>query len=235
MPNNQKEFINILKNIKPSKHTHETFNDWLIMATASLYSWKKDTIVEKEYLNVVNQYNKDEFEKHAELLSITINALEEKQEDFLGNIFTEANLTNSKTGQFFTPYHISHLIAKIIIGNNELQKDRVCKVYDPCCGAGGMLIAGAMVMKEQGFNYQQNAFFIGTDIDARCARMAFIQLSLLGAPAIIICGNTLTNETFWKRETIGYHMAGMNYKLQFSEQTEIQLNSTKKHIQGELF
>jgi hypothetical protein len=76
-----------------------------------------------------------------------------------------------------------------------------------------MLVAGAMVMKKHGLNYQQDALFIGQDIDARCARMAFIQLSLLGVPVVIYCMNTLTMQSFWHRETIGYHIAGMEYRL----------------------
>jgi hypothetical protein len=43
--------------------------------------------------------------------------------------------------------------------------------------------------------------------------MAFIQLSLLEIPAIIVCGNTITMETYWQRETIGYHLADMDFRL----------------------
>jgi hypothetical protein len=64
--------------------------------------------------------------------------------------------------------------------------------------------------------------------------MTFIPLSLLGAPAIIICGNTLSKEVFWKRETIGYHIAGMNFRARNLEQ-EIQINPSNSNIQGELF
>jgi type I restriction-modification system DNA methylase subunit len=208
-----KDFIKILEHIKPSKHAYEVFSDWLILAAASLYSWKKDKAVENEYLEIAKQYTKEELDKHSELLLITINALERKEQDFLGEVFAFAELTNSRNGQFFTPYHISRLMADMAIGENGFPKRRVCRINDPTCGAGGMLVAGAMAMKERGFNYQQDTLFIGQDIDAGCARMAFIQLSLLGAPAIIYCMNTLTMKEFWHRETIGYHMAGMEYRL----------------------
>jgi type I restriction-modification system DNA methylase subunit len=209
-----KDFIKILDNLRPSKHAYEVFNDWLIMAAASLYApWKKDQAVEEEYMQIAKQYTGEELDKHGQLLAITVNALEETGQDFLGEVFTMAELANSRTGQFFTPYHISYMMAEMIIGENEFPKNRVCRINDPTCGAGGMLIAGAMVMKKRDFNYQQDALFIGQDIDARCARMAYIQLSLLGIPALIICGNTLTFETYWQRETIGYHMAGMEFRL----------------------
>ena len=207
------DFIKILEKIKPSKHSYEIFSDWLIMSAASLYSWKKDEAVEEEYMNIAKQYTKEELDQHGHLLAITVEALEKKEEDFLGEVFTTAGLTNERNGQFFTPYNVSLMMAKMIMGVNELPAGRVCKINDPTCGAGGMLIAGAMVMKERGFNYQNSALFVGQDIDPRCARMAFIQLSLLGVPAIIYCMNTLTMQEYWHRETIGYHMAGMEWRL----------------------
>jgi type I restriction-modification system DNA methylase subunit len=215
-----KEYIKILNNIKPSRHSYEVFNDWLVMAAASLYSWKKDKTIEEEYLKIAQNYTPEELSKHCELLAITVSALENTEQDFLGEVFTVAELTNSRNGQFFTPYHISHMMAEVAIEDKGLPENRVCKINDPCCGAGGMLIAGAMVMKNRGFNYQQNALFIGQDIDARCARMAFIQLSLLAVPAVIICGDTLAMTCYWQRETIGYHLSGMDFRLRAEKMLE---------------
>jgi len=228
------KFIKILENINQSKNTHEVFSDWLILAAASLCSWKRDKTVENEYIETAKRYSKEELYKHADLLKITAEALEEQESDFLGDIFISADLTNAKKAQFFTPFHVSHSMAEAIIRNNEPPKNKICKVCDPCCGSGGMLIAAAMVMKEHGFNYQKNALFFGTDIDARCARMTFIQLNLLGLPAVITCGNSLTKEVFWERETIGFYIAGMNWRLRESEH-EIYINTLNNNEQGELF
>lgn len=230
MNNYSQDFIKILEHLKTSKHPHEIFNDWLVMATATLYSWKKDQSVENEYMQVAKQYTKEELEKHSELLALTVYALEKTEQDFLGEIFMNIDLGNSRTGQFFTPYNISSMMAKMAMGENKHPKNRVCKINDCCCGAGGMLIAGAAAMKESGFNYQQNALFFGTDIDGRCARMAFIQLSLLGAPAIITCGNSLTMETYWQKETIGYYLAEMDMRLRVEE-----MFSTVENIAKEVF
>jgi len=234
---NGKDFIKLLETLKPSKHAYEVFSDWLIMAAATLYSWKKDENVEQEYLNIAKQYTKEEIEKHAHLLALTVNALEIKKQDFLGEIFTFAELSNERNGQYFTPYNISYMSAKMIMGESEFPKNRVCRINDPTCGAGGMLIAGAEVMEECKFNYQQNALFIGQDIDARCARMAYIQLTLIGAPAIIYCMNTLSMQTFWQRETIGYHMADMDFRLRaesiWEKIREIE-QGTQEEIQEEM-
>ena len=210
-----KDFIKVLDSIKPSKNRYEVFSDWLIMSAASLYApWKKCQKTENEYLEIANQYTKEEIDKHGDLLAITVNALEDEEQDFLGDVFTQTELTNSRTGQFFTPYHVSYMMAEITIGDPMPPlKGKLLRINEPCCGAGGMMIASIAVLKKRGFNYQQDAYFIGQDIDARCARMAYIQLSLLAAPAVIICGNTLTLEVYWERETIGFHMAGTKFRL----------------------
>ena len=216
-----KDFIDTLNKIKYSKNAYEIFSDWLIMAAASLYSWKRDQKTESEYSEIAKQYTKEELDKHSQLLEITVNALENEGQDFLGEIFSELNLTSARTGQFFTPYHISLMMAKMVIGDNLLPDKKLLRIDEPCCGSGGMLIASIEVLKKRGFNYQQDAYFIANDIDARCARMTYIQLSLLAAPAVIWCGNTLTLETYWKRETIGYHMAGIDFRLRAEAMLEI--------------
>jgi len=225
-----KNFINILEHIKPSKHAYEVFSDWLVLSAAVLYIWKGDENINKEYSETAKDYPEDELLKMGELLDITVNALEEKEQDFLGEIFIDARLSNAKTGQFFTPYHVSYMSALATMGECEFPKGRVCKINDPACGAGGMLIAGLQVMKEKNFNYQQNAFFIAQDIDARCARMSYIQLSLLGAPAVVYCMNTLTGQEYWHRETIGYHLSGMEYRLR----TEQLIDNVKSFNQEEI-
>jgi type I restriction-modification system DNA methylase subunit len=246
-------FLKAIDNIRYSKNRYELFNDWLIMAAASLYAWKNDKTVEEEYLFTAKQYKLEEIQQFSKLLEITIDALEEKEQDFLGEVFTFGELSNSKTGQFFTPYNISYMMADILIGDTNCPGNRVLRVSDPCCGASGMLVASAAIMKQRGVNYQQDVLFQGVDIDPRCARMAYIQMSLLGAPAVITCGNSLTMETYWYRETIGYHIAGMDFRLRAEKmlnimaqlqtepqeekqaETVIELPPARELVQGELF
>ena len=59
-------------------------------------------------------------------------------------------------GEFFTPQEVGELLAKITL----VDKTEVNKVYDPCCGSGGLLLKFAKVLgKEnvkQGFYGQEN-------------------------------------------------------------------------------
>jgi type I restriction-modification system DNA methylase subunit len=269
-----KTFIAKLNGISCSRNPYQTFNDFLYMATGALYSWKKDEQAEKEYLGASKNYSPGELGKMAELLHILAEAFEnfyEREEycegkygDFLGHIFMDLNYKDKNNGQFFTPYRISCLMAEMAIGEKELPRNRVIRINDCCCGAGGMLIAAAMVLKKRGINYQRDAYFTGQDIDDRCARMAFIQLSLLGIPALIACGDTLKLQTCWQRETIGCHMSDIDSRLRDEamleklkgletavpvpdvteaepampgpeERTVINLPPLREYVQGELF
>ncbi|HFD0718464.1 TPA: N-6 DNA methylase, partial [Salmonella enterica subsp. enterica serovar Saintpaul] len=65
-------------------------------------------------------------------------------------------------------------------------------VSDPACGAGGMIVAMAEAMLEAGFNPQKQMMVYCVDIDPVAAMMCYIQLSLMGIPAIVATGNSLT-------------------------------------------
>ncbi len=123
--------------------------------------------------------------------------------DYLGEIFMKTKQGNSKKGQFFTPYNVSKMCAKMIITDptEKQTKDEIITINDPCCGSGGMLIASLDVLKnDYNVNYTRNCFIDCGDIDARCVHMAYLQLSLAGVPAIIKHQDALSRKLWdvWK-------------------------------------
>ncbi len=121
--------------------------------------------------------------------------------DILGEIFNNLNMGNAKTGQFFTPTHISKAIGKINnIDEKEIQEKGFMSLHEPSCGSGGMILAIANELKLKGFDTYRNLFVQCWDIDRNCALMAFVQLSFYDIPAQVIWGNTLLlkpNEIFY--------------------------------------
>ena len=200
MKSYKNDFMKCLQSVEYGRNNYDVFQDFLTLASLSFHNViAKDEKVEKEYLDIIGRYkNKKQF---AELLVITTLALEEKPHDFLGDIFMSAGFGNVRGGQFFTPYHLSKMMSDITIGDNfkeQIEKDGYVTLSEPCCGAGGMIIAASEVMKEKGFNPQTQMRFTGIDIDLKCCQMAYIQTSLLGLRGQIYHGNTISME-MWKK------------------------------------
>jgi type I restriction-modification system DNA methylase subunit len=196
----KKEFMKCLESIEYGRNNYDVFQDFLTLATLSFHNViARDKNIEKEYLDVSGRYKNNK--KFAELLAITTLALEEKHQDFLGEIFMSAGFGNIRGGQFFTPYHLSKMMSKITISDNfkeQIEKDGYVTLSESCCGAGGMIIAASDVMIQKGFNPQTQMKFIGIDIDLKCCQMAYIQTSLLGLRGEVLHGNTISLE-IWKR------------------------------------
>lgn len=155
---------------------------------------------EKRYLKIINKYSKEEQKLFPELAAHTVMALEENPEqDFLGGIFMELRLGDGKNGQFFTPYHVCDLMAKIAVNDisKEIDEKGYVTIHDPCCGAGATLIAGVHEVRRQlekiNLNYQNHVLVVAQDIDEVVALMCYIHLSLLGVAAYIKVGDVFTN------------------------------------------
>jgi len=189
----QKEFIGLIENLSGSYSPHQIFSDFCTMAAISLYQpFVKDEDLEKEYLSIIKQYNKKDADVFPKLFCCVIEGLEAKFGDFLGECYMSLGISNKHQGQFFTPYTISKFMAMIL---DVPDKEKI-GVSDPACGAGGMIIAYAEMMKEQEINYQVKLEAQAVDIDKMCFHMTYIQLSLLGISAEVIWGNSLTLDAY---------------------------------------
>lgn len=149
---------------------------------------------EKEYSQCIERLGGVEIP--ARLLSVVTLALEaDPNQDFLGRIYMNLDLGSHWHGQFFTPYDVCVMMARITIeaGIEQMRNRPYISISDPACGAGATLIAGINELRRRGINYQTEAVFMAQDIDEVAALMCYVQMSLLGAPGYVCVGNTLTN------------------------------------------
>ncbi len=158
---------------------------------------------EKKYLQIINSYQPQERELIAEIFGKIFALLSSVAYDdgafydYLGELFMQCSQGEKKAGQFFTPYHVSKLMAKMTITDDKVKRDEILTLYEPCCGSAGMVLASMDILKnDYGVNYARDCFVVCEDVDLRCVHMAFLQLSLAGVPAIIKHQNTLSRE-FW--------------------------------------
>lgn len=216
-----KEFMSKLQKLAYSKRISDVFRDFLTLSTCALAQpiYRSDEL-EQTYLETVNRYTKEQAEEFSQLLAFLIEALTEKHQDFLGQVYMQLNLGSTAKGQFFTPYHISQFMAEINFAEteNKLKEQEFITLSDPCCGSAGMIIAFTETMKNKGYNYQNQLFVEVIDIDEMCFMMAYIQLSLYGVPARVMLGDSLA----WKFSKVIYTpmylINGFEWKLKRLEE-----------------
>lgn len=234
-----KEFISKLHNLDKARRVNEVFEDFLILCTCSLAQpFYRSSEIEQRYLNTVKHYTKEQAEEFSKLLAFLVMALEEKHQDFLGQVYMQLNLGNVATGQFFTPYHVSKMMSEICFVDIEkqLEEKDFITLAEPCCGSGGMIIAYAETLKEQGYNYQHQLFVEAIDIDEICFMMTYIQLSLLGVVAKVIHGDSLTLDFHKVLYTPFYFVNGFERKLKrIKNETETEIIQKIEPMQLNLF
>ena len=189
-----KEFISKLHSLDTGQRGYDIFNDFLTLSTCSLAQpFYRNEDIELRYKYTISKYTKEQAEEFPKLLAFLVSAFEEEYQDFLGEVFMQLNLGNTRNGQFFTPYRVSKMMSSIT--GDHVKKytgSDIMTLCEPCCGSGGMIIAFAEALMEQDINYQHCLYVEATDIDEMCYKMTYIQLSLLGIPAKVIWGDSLS-------------------------------------------
>lgn len=244
----KKEFVKTVMNMSGKYSTSQVFRDFVTIAALSLqnasgsFIQKEADFEERE--NTVKTtlalYTQEEQEKLARLLYLVTMALEDKFGDFLGECFGLLEVNNKNVGQFFTPYCVSKLCARCIFDKAEAERTIKEKGYigmtEPACGSGGMIMAYMDVLKTNGINYQKDCLVMANDIDQRCSYMTYIQLSLIGVPAIVTVGDTLTLKTSETLTTLFYLMYAfkfLNWKTR-RQSAELPLQTKPEEPQGQL-
>ena len=177
------------------------------LAISNLVDFTKYDKREKRYLEIIKTYQPSEQKLIADIFS-NIFALcssvtydDGVFDDYLGELFMRCSQGNSKAGQYFTPYHVSKLMAKMSFTETDIQQNEVITINDCCAGGGGLLLAALDVLKnDYGVNYAYNCYMDAGDVDSRCVHMTYLALSLAGVPAIVKNQDTLTRELWsvWK-------------------------------------
>lgn len=217
------EHINNMKNLFNELSTgryllRDVFFDFLkVSAIALRNSTDHNEVLEQEYLDTMAKYSKKEAQIFPKLYAELVYALEKEGfDDVLGRVFMELDLGSACRGQFFTPFTVCVASSEILLSNiDEMLKDKnFITLMEPASGAGGMVIAAAQAMYKKNYNPQQQMLCYCTDVDINAVYMTYIQLSILGIPAVVTHGNSLTMQEWGRWETPFYQLFGWRYKEQ---------------------
>lgn len=208
----KKEIIKIITDMSGKQSGYEIFTDWIRCMALSISNavtpvhgkiWKDR---EKYFEDTISKYTEQEQEKFAQLTGCLVLALEEGPDDVLGSVYMDAGLGSKITGQFFTPFHLSILTARLSLGNAIRSfNGNMLPIHEPSCGGGAMIIAMAKVLHDEGINYQKVMDVVAQDLDWKGVYMCYVQLSLLGIKAICVQGDTL-QEPYDSKKTDRSHI-----------------------------
>lgn len=187
---------------KSGTHLRDVLDDFLFMASTAFRqavhvfkTGSPDMEMEQSLQVLKSRYKRpNDFGK---ALACMVKGFEIEANDFLGNFYGAIDAHNEKTGQFFTPCSLSETIARMTLTREHYEatiaQGKRFSISEPAVGAGGMIIQVAKLMRE--WDAHPTTWYVDcTDVDIRCVRMAYIQFTLLGIPAYIRHGNSLTLE-----------------------------------------
>ncbi len=215
-----KEFIKLVRENSHGHSPWQVFTDFCelgALAIANRMEVNSEAFAarEKRYEEITRTYKEVETVRFGQMLGAVSLALEDEYQDFLGKVFHELELANHFKGQFFTPYHLCKVIAGLQLQDAAaiIEEQGFIVVAEPACGAGAMIIAAAEALREQGINFQETLYVEGIDVDKTAVNMAYIQWSLLGVPARVVHGNSLSMEMWSETYTPFYWMGTMPWKV----------------------
>ena len=195
----EKEFVGIVNDLSYTRQKWQVWEDLITAISCTISNvldreperWEK-----REQLYRDSIHRLGDADKAARAYAIIVEALENNpDQDFLGSLYMRLELGSHWHGQFFTPYSLCHLMAKVQMPDPkaEVEKRGWISICDPAIGGGAMMIAAVTQLRTAGVNYHDHVLFVGQDVDSIAGRMAYIQLSLLGCPGYIVIANTLSN------------------------------------------
>lgn len=197
MNEHKKNIIKTIELISGKYAPYNIFSDWIQLCALAIQNnvcmihdkcWNDR---EQLYLDTARKYTNEELECFAKMFVWLGDALTEELSDVLGEIYMECGMGSKYTGQFFTPFHLSELCARLAINPDDLLKQEKLSINEPSCGGGGMIIAACKVLREAGFDYQRKLNVVAQDLDWKGVYMTYLQLSLIGCRAIVVQGDTL--------------------------------------------
>ena len=191
----KKIIADMIVKISGHKSPYQVFYDWcacMAMAFQNSCDIFKSSNIYKQreelYQTTIKQYTREEQEKLFEMTARLFLAFEDEIFDYLGGIYMESGCGNKYVGQFFTPFHLSELCAKL--GVDGTDKDY--HMNEPSCGGGAMILATAKALKDIGINYQRKLKVVAQDLDWLGVYMTYVQCFIIGIDAIVVQGDTLT-------------------------------------------
>lgn len=193
----KEEIIKSIEKMAGKYSPYNLFSDWVEMCAIAIQNgccmvhdrfWE---LREQSYLDIARKYNEKELEEFGKMFCYLGEALTENMSDALGEIYMRLEMGSKYAGQFFTPFHLSELTARLCVVREEIRQNKRILLNEPSCGGGGMVIAMCKALHEEGYDFQRKLDVVAQDLDWKGVYMTYLQLSLIGCRAVVVQGDTL--------------------------------------------
>lgn len=231
------QIIKLLEPMARSRQMHDVFTDFVAMAARAVSNrfdrghFKQR---EAEYLQISKRYTREELTNFGHALGALHMGLgtagigvhtgdpgEINFRDLLGETYMALDLGNANVGQFFTPASVCRLMARLTIDRDAVERAVASKgfitLHEPAVGGGATVIHYAEVLRDAGFDHTGCMHAVAVDVSDAAVNMAYLQLSLLGIPAVVLHGNSLTMQFRATWYTPMHIISGWSKKLDARE------------------
>lgn len=200
-----RQFVKLFEKLRGRYDAFNVYSDFLAMSAISISNAvNPHEGREQEYQRIAKNYTDKEQTLFSEMFTCIVAEMEPaagevpRYYDVLGELFGGLQLHDSWKGQFFTPQCISDFMALVTVGDFEekISKRGYIKMNEPAIGGGSTVIGAVNAMFKKGYNPCKQLLVVGYDLDPRCVHMSYIQLSLMGVPAMIQQRNSLSGESY---------------------------------------
>jgi hypothetical protein len=235
MLNPEKEFTGAFNDFRNNHMPHRVFADFCELAALSIANfnsmdpeWSKR---EARYMEIIKAYSKPEQQLFPVMLACVVEGLAQAPCDFLGKMYMSLEISNKHAGQFFTPYELSKACAMMLVDPELFKQKEFVTISEPACGSAGMCIAMCEALALSGINYQKRVHITAEDIAPNCVHMAYIQLSLMHVPAVIIHRNTLSMQEYGPRWYTPAHQLDLwNVKLRRGPEQSVAVDLSEESL-----
>lgn len=140
------------------------------------------------------KYTKEQTKSFHEMFSTWVQIMAQQIErhgwyDAFGDLFMAltSQRGQQQKGQFFTPAHVTELMAKIAMGHDE-SLPAIPTVYDPTAGSGRILLAAKAD--------RPKSYLVGWDIDYTCCLMCVCNFLMNSCVGEVVCIDSLRMDNF---------------------------------------
>lgn len=160
------EFIKVFHEMSARYGRSELWYDYIDMhgiALANTCDLRCRDAREEQYNAIVQKYDEKTVQQFAVLTAITMAALlENPEQDFLGTVYHNLGLSKSQAGQFFTPYNVGQMMARINMPDSLVLDKyvlfvaqdidplvcKMCYIQMCCIGVPGVVVVGNSLLPD---------------------------------------------------------------------------------------